>query len=208
MYVQMTFAALGLLTCAILALRFFWWRLPHRLRTLLLVLAGFSTILPAVSMVTKWSITYYHANTLLNWIAVVGYQLVLMRFSLVRPQWLTSICSVVLLLPIFGASLLFPLTAIFHPNDAEQFGIGGPYLCERAPWETRGGEIPGFDLSVYYSPRFAPFLKHRLQRSAFNTGECEAAISTASILHSSNEVLFHCPAKPGREAVERVLPLK
>ena len=201
-------AVLGVLTAAILVFRFFWWRLPERLRSLLLSFAAVCAILPAVTLVTRWSITSTRANTLVNWIAIAGYELILLRFSLVRPQWLTSFCSIVLLLPVFASSTLFPLTQIFHPKDTELFRIGGPYLCERSPWQTSGGETPGFDVRVYYQPRFAPFLKHGLQRSAFNAEECEAAQSTAVIVPDSRRVLFHCPAKPGQGAVDHILPLK
>src|SRR5215468_1484090 len=101
MYLQRTYAALGLLTAAMIVLRFFWWRLPHRLQTALLWIGGISAVLPALSLVTRWSITSDHANTFVNWVAITGYLLILMRFSLMRPQWLTSLCAFVLLLPIF-----------------------------------------------------------------------------------------------------------
>ncbi|HEX7158081.1 MAG TPA: hypothetical protein VF214_03645 [Edaphobacter sp.] len=210
MYVQKTYAALVLLTAAMFVLRFFWWRLPQRIQSALLWFGGVSAILPALSIVTKWSITSDRANTLLNWIAIAGYQLILMRFSLIRPQWLTSFCSFVLLLPIFGASLLFPLTEIFRPRVTTAFQIEGPYLGERTPSETSGTSEPEcriYDIRLYYRPRFAPFLKHRLQRSAFNTLECDASRSTAIVLHDSDEVQFHCPAKSGKPALDHVLPL-
>jgi len=207
MYVQMTFAGLGLLTGLTLILRFFWWRLPPPVRAAALAVSAVTASLPAISLLTTWSITSNEANTLMNWIAIAGYQVLLLRFSLIRPQWLTSFCAVVLLLPIFAASMVFPLTDIFHPKDTDLLAIERPYLCERSPWAAIDGKVPGFDIRVYYQPPFAPFLKHRVQRSAFNTSECDAARATASILKDTNEVLFHCPAKPGRGAVDHILPL-
>lgn len=207
MYVQLTIVVLGLLTGAMLVLRFFWWRLPDRLRTALLAIASVSVTLPVISLVSRWSTTSDRANTLLHWTAMVGYELILMRFSLLRPQWLSSFCAVVLLVPAFGSSLLLPLADIFDPKRSDVFEIGKAYLCERRPWDPIRGETPGFSLSVYYRPRIASFLRHRVQLSAFNTEECEASASTAWILSGSREVLFYCPAKPGQRPVEHILPL-
>jgi len=211
MYLQQTYAALGLLTAAMIVLRFLWWRLPRRMQSALLWVGGISAVLPALALVTKWSIASNHANTLVNWVAIAGYLLILMRFSLMRPQWLTSLCALVLLLPVFSSALLFPLADFFHPRDmTAAFQIEGPYLGERTESEASTNDDSRcriFDIKVYYQPKFAPFLKHRLQRSTFNTLECDAARTTAIVLHDSGEVQFHCPAKPGKSALDRILPL-
>jgi hypothetical protein len=207
MYVPLTIAVLGLLTGAMILVRFFWWRLPNRLRMVLLAIACISTMLPVISIATRWSTTSDKANAVLHWSAVAGYQLILMRFSLLRPQWLTSFCAVILIVPTFGASLLLPLTEIFPMKHRDVFEIGGRYLYERVPWDTTGTEVPGFTLMVYTRPRFAPFLRHRIQQSAFNAGECQASESSASILAETRQVLFHCPAKPGQQDIEHILPL-
>lgn len=208
MYVPSTIAVLGLLTGLVILLRSFWWRLPQGWRRVLLAIALVGAVLPVLSVVAHWETTSARMNTLLHWIAVAGYELVLMRFSLMRPRWLTTICAVILVLPIFGASLLLPLTEIFKPNDSEVFEIGDRYLYERSPWATTGSEVPGFDVTIYYRPRIAPFLRHRVQLSAFNSEQCNASASTASILPGARQVLFHCPAKPGQAPVEHILPLR
>ncbi len=207
MYVLMTIAAMGVITGAMILLRFFWWRSPWTARALLLAMACLSATLPILMIVTRWETTSDRANTLLRWIAFAGYELILMRFSLMRPQWLTSICAVVLLLPVLGTSLLLPLAELFHRKHKERFSIGGPYQCERSPWDISGTEVPGVNLTIYYQPKLAPFLHHQRQLSAFNAVECESSAATASILPGNKEVLFHCPAKPGGAAVERILPL-
>lgn len=208
MYVPTTLAVLGLLTGVVILLRSFWWQLPKRSRVILLAIASVAALVPVLSILTHWETTSAKVNALLHWTAVAGYELILMRFSLMRPRWLTTICAVILILPIFGASLLLPLTKIFKRSHAEVFSIGGPYLCERSPWATTATEVPGVDVKVFYRPRMAPFLRHRVQLSAFNSEQCEASASTASILPGAREVLFHCPAKPGQAPVEHILPLK
>jgi hypothetical protein len=208
MYVQLTLVTLALLTCAMVVLRFYWRRLPDRLQTILLTLACISAVMPMLFMVSRWSINSPKGNTLLHWIAVAGYELVLVRFSLIRPRWLTSFCSLILLLPMFGSSFIFPLTDIFHPADIQSVPIDVRHHYERMAWETTADEVPGFEIVVYSTPGFAPFLKHKLQRSAFNSDECQASRASASILPDGKNVLFVCPAKPGGQALTRVLPIK
>lgn len=208
MYVPITLAALGLLTGLVILLRGYWWRLPKRSRLALLAIASVAIVLPVVSLVSHWETTSARINSLLHWTAIAGYQLILMRFSLMRPRWLTTICAVILILPILGDSLLLPLSEIFRRNDSQVFTIGGPYLCERSPWATTATEVPGFDVRIFYRPRIAPFLRHRVQLSAFNSEQCEASASTASILPGAQQVSFYCPAKPGQAPVEHILPLK
>jgi hypothetical protein len=208
MYVQLTLAALGLLTIGMIVLRFFWRRLPDQLQTVLLAVACSSAVLPILSMVSGWSIRPAKGDALLHWISVAGYELVLVRFSLIRPQWLTSFCAVVLLLPMFGSSLVFPLVGAFHPAAIQSVAIDKNHHYERMAWDTTADEVPGFEIVVYRTPSFAPFLKHKLQRSAFNSDECVASEASASLLPDGRNVLFRCPAKPGGQAFARVLPIK
>jgi hypothetical protein len=208
MYIPTTLAVLGLLSGLVILLRSFWWRLPERSRAPLLAIALVAASLPVLSMVTHWETTSARINALLHWTAVAGYELILMRFSLMRPRWLTTICAFILVLPIFGDAFLMPLAKLFEPDDAEVFAMEGPYLCERSPWPTIGNKIPGFNLRVLYRPRIAPFLRHRVQLSAFNSEQCVASASTASILPGAQQILFHCPARPGQAPVEHILPLK
>ncbi len=206
MYVLITIAGLGMLTGVVILLRFFWWRTPAQIRTALLTVACVSATLPILMILTHWETTSDSANILLRWIAVAGYELILMRFSLMRPQWLTSISAVILILPILGASLLLPLTEMFHRRPKVRFNIGGPYHCDRLPWDTSGTEVPGVNLIIYYRPKFAPFLHRQVQLGEFNAAECEPLAATALLLPDQRQVLFYCPAKQGG-AVKRVLPL-
>src|SRR3954468_14817806 len=113
MHVPITIGILGLLTAAVVALRFLWWRLPSWLRKLMLGCAAAMVLVRFFFLVSLWSTTSTRVNALLCWTAVIGYEVVLVRFSLMRPQWLTTISAVILLLPILGSSLLLPLTRVF-----------------------------------------------------------------------------------------------
>ncbi|WP_263366174.1 hypothetical protein [Edaphobacter bradus] len=207
MYIPLTMAALALLTTAMIVLRFFWWHLPERLQTLLIGAGVTLTLLRVLFAATQWSMTSGRMNALLNWAAAAGFEIVLVRFSLMRPQWLTVLCALILLTPTFGSSLLMPLTLLFEPQPAEISSIGGPYMSERIAWEVWGDQNSGFDVMVYYKPPFAPFLHHLVQRFAFNTVQCDAAKSSAIADPNAKTVQFICPGHPGQQTLERTLPM-
>jgi len=208
MNIPTTFAVLLLLTAAMVVLRFFWWRLPERIQSWLLVCGAAFALLRVVFVLTQWSTTSVRVNNVLDWLSVAGLEVVLVRFSLMRPQWLTAPCALVLLTPLFGSSLLMPLAELFNPNPAKATAIGGNYLCEKTPWQSWGHGNTGYDLVIFYRPQYAPFLRRMVQRFAFNTVECDAAGSFAAANPADRTVRFHCPGNPGQEAIDRILPIQ
>jgi hypothetical protein len=209
MHVPVTFALLGLLTGIILVLRFLWWRLPSWLQRLALVCAAAMVFIRFAFLLSRWDMTSTRLNALLCWTAVVGYEVLLVRFSLMRPRWLTSISALILLTPLFGSTLLIPLTRIFDWERADISSIGGNYICEKSPWDTTVVGNTGMDLIVFYRPPFAPFLRHLVQRSAFGDDQCDSAASFA-IADTTNKVVhFHCPHRLDQQAdIEHTLPLR
>ena len=160
MHVPITLGVLSLLTGAVFALRFLWWRQPSWMRRVIIVCAIGMVSIRFFFLVSQWSTTSTRLNALLCWTAVIGYEVLVVRFSLMRPQWLTTISAVILLLPLLGSTLLIPLTRIFDWSPAEISPIGGHYICEKSPWDTAGNGTNGMDLIVFYRPPFAPFLRH------------------------------------------------
>jgi hypothetical protein len=208
MHIPQTFALLGLLTIGVLVLRHFWWRLPRPLRAAGLVFALAMIAIRLLFLVTLWSTTSTRLNALLYWTAVLGYQIVLARFSLMRPRWLTAPCAIILLLPLFGSTLLLPLTRVFEWQPADISAIGGPYLLEKSPWDTSDIGNSGVDLMVFYHPPFAPFLRHLSQRSSFSAEECDIAHASAAAFPDRKLVHFHCPARDEKHpAIDHMLPL-
>jgi hypothetical protein len=209
MHVPVTFALLGLLTGIIVVLRFLWWRLPPWLRSLALVCATVMVLIRFAFILSRWDMTSTRLNALLCWTAVVGYEILLVRFSLMRPRWLTSLSAVILLVPLFGSTLLIPLTRIFDWERADISSIGGNYICEKSPWDTTVAGNTGMDLIVFYRPPFAPFLRHLVQRAAFADDQCDSAASSAVADVTNKVVHFHCPGRPGKQAdIELTLPLR
>jgi len=208
MHVPLTFALLVLLTGIIVALRFVWWRMPPWLQSFLVAGAVAMFLIRFVFVVSHWSMTSTRLNALLCWTSAVGYEVLLVRFSLMRPRWLTSLSAVILLVPIFGSTLLLPLTRIFDWAPADISAIGGPYICEKSGWDTTVVGNSGMDLIVFYRPRFAPFLRHLVQRAAFADDQCESVASSAVADVTNKVVHFHCPGRSGKQTdIELTLPL-
>jgi hypothetical protein len=209
MHVPLTFALLALITGIIVALRFVWWRLPLWLRSFALVTSVAMFLIRFLFIVSHWSMASTRINALLCWTSVVGYEVILVRFSLMRPRWLTSLSALILLVPLFGSTLLLPLTRIFDWSPADISAIGGPYICEKSEWDTSAVGNTGMDLIVFYRPPFAPFLRHLVQRAAFSDDQCDSAASSAVADVTNKVVHFHCPGRPGKQAdIELTLPLR
>ena len=209
MHLSLTFALLGLLTGAVLLLRMLWWKLPIRTRRGILVLACAMVLLRMGFIATQWSMTSTKMNDVICWMAVAGYEILLARFSLMRPQWLTTASAIVLLVPLMGSTLLLPLTRIFDWTVDDISKLPGPYILERNTWDTDGSGQSGMDMIVFYQPRLVPFVRHISQRASFGDDECDAETSTARVDPQSRMVHFHCPARgDGKPAIDVILPLR
>jgi hypothetical protein len=208
MLVPLTFVALFLLIAVMIWLRSKWWKLSTRAQYCLLGVGAGLTALRLVFVLSQWGMSWSRMNDVMNWLSVAGFQVLLTRFSLMRPQWLTIPCAVILLTPLLGSSLLLPLTALFAPKTNVVRSIGPHYYSDRDAWKVEGAGNHGYDLVVYYRPPFFPVLQHMVQRFAFNTEECNASESYATVNEGNGTVTFLCPANPGKEPMERVLPLK
>ncbi len=209
MHLPQTFVLLGLLTVAVFVLRLRWWRLPSWLRGLILVAAVAMLLLRIGFIGSQWGFTSTRLNALLAWFSVAGYLVLLARFSLMRPQWITSIGSVILLFPLVGSTLLIPLTRVFDWSAADIIDLEAPYILERSPWDTDSSGNSGMDLIVFYRPPLFPLVRHMVQRAAFSNEECRAAEATAQSNMEQQTVHFHCPAlNTSKPAIDLVLPLR
>jgi hypothetical protein len=208
MHFGQTIGLLVALTVAILILRFFWFRMPRRLERRVLLFAGFVVALRFIFLVALLRTMSPFFDALLCWTAVAGYELMLVRFSLMQPRWLTSISAFVLLLPIFGSTLLFPLTGIFDMEPADIRPIGGQYLLERSPWDVKVSGHAGVDLGIFYQPPWAPFLRHMVQRSSFGDEQCDSKAVIVTVDSANKLARFHCPGHEGQDAIDLTLPIR
>jgi len=209
MHFGQTIGLLVALTVVILILRFFWSRMPLKAERTVLAVATSAVALRFIFLVTQWGTMSPFFDSFLCWTAVAGYELMLVRFSLMQPRWLTSISAFVLLLPIFGSSLLFPLTGIFDTEPADIRPIGAHYVLDRWPWSVAVSGHAGMDFGVYYRPPMVPFLRHMVQRSSFSDEQCDSKAVTVTIDRANKLVHFHCPGHHGgQDAVDLALPLR
>jgi hypothetical protein len=210
MYIPLTTAALALLTVAMILLRIFWPRVPPRLRFLLIRASIAMIILHGLFVVTKWTTTSDRLNVLINWLAIAGYELLVLLFSRLPPRWLTLPSTIILLVPLFASSILGPLTRLFEPAARKNLSLGDHLFYEVSPWSNPGGGNKGVDVIIYYRPRFAPFLRHKLQSVPFNDQECNSRAASAVAFPAEKTVLGQCPNWPSQAAgtVDKLLPLR
>lgn len=209
MHLPLTFGLLGLLTGAVLLLRFLWWKLPGWLRRSILITSCAMVLFRVFSIASQWSMTSTRLNAVICWAAVAGYEVLLARFSLMKPQWLTSISSVILLAPLIGSTLLIPLTRIFDWSAPDITVLAKSYILEKSPWDTDSSGNLGMDMLVFYRPPLIPILRHLAQRASFGDDECNPGAASAQVDPQRRIVHFHCPAHgDGKPAIDVILPLR
>jgi len=209
MFIPITTAALALLTVAMLLLRIFWSRVPPQLQSFLIRASIAMIALHGLFLVTKWTTTSSWLNSVVNWLAIAGYELMVLLFSRLSPRWLSVPSTVILLIPLFAASILFPLSHVFRPGGDKNIPLSDHLFYEVDPWANTGRGNAGVDLVIYYRPPFAPFLRHKLQAIPFNDQECNSSAAFAIAFPAKKTVLGRCPNWPTQSSgsVDKLLPL-
>jgi hypothetical protein len=209
MHVQITTATLALLTVLMILLRVFWLRIPVALRTFIIWFAVSSFVLRVVFVLTKTGTDSDYLNAALSWFAVGAYELFILLFTLLPPNWLTSISAAILLVPVFAASVLTPLTHLFEPPD-KVVSLGNHFFSNQTFWHEGPSTNSGVELNVFSKPRFAPFLRRYRLHVIFNNVQCNTAASYAIIQPDNKSVLFRCPLWPSQQGpgpVEELMSL-
>jgi hypothetical protein len=195
----LTFAALALLTVALILLRLRWAHLSPKTHEILIACACVALGLYAFSAVTRWSTSSNHLNAALYWFAVAAYEFFLLLFTLLRPRWLTTIIAVVLILPILSASPFLPLADLFDPAPHTIVSIGSNFISERTPWGTGTAPSSGFDLVIYSHPSWTHVLRRRRQACHYFSGQCDASRASATLQPDGKHVLMSCPAASNQQ---------
>ena len=196
----LTFAILAILTGALIVLRVRWRHLSAKAHAIFITCAGAALLLYAISFTTGWSTASNHLNAALYWFAISGYEFFLLLFTLLRPRWLTTTITIVLIFPILSASAFLPLAEIFDSAPHTIVSIGPGLTSDRAPWGTGAPATSGFDLTIYSHPSWTNFFRRRRQASRYFSGQCNASESTATLQPDAKHVLMLCPAAPGQQA--------
>jgi len=200
MYIPITTAALVSLTAAMILLQIFWLRIPPRSRSFLIRASIAVIVLQAIFVVTKWTTTSDRLNVIINWLAIAGYELLVLLFSRLSPRLLTIPSAAILLIPLFAASIVFPLAHLFAPSSNDYISLGNHRFYKVESWANTGGGNAGVDILIYYHPPFVPFLRHKLQTIPFNDQECNSKAAFALPGPTANTVLGRCPHSPTESA--------
>jgi hypothetical protein len=197
MSIPLTFATLALMTVAMILLGAFWLRVPHWLNIFLPRAAIVIILVQVFFVATKWGTASDRLNVLINWLAVAGYELLLVLFSRLSPRGLTSLSAAILIVPLFASSIVMPLALLFQRGTIKKVPIGHNLYYRRVAWDDSGA-IPGVDLDVYYRPPLLPFLSRKLQTQSFNSAQCDAFSAIILPGPDSETVLAHCPHTPSQ----------
>jgi hypothetical protein len=210
MYIPITTATLALLTVAMVLLRIFWSRVPPRLRFFLIRASIAMIMLHGLFVITKWNTTSDRLNVFINWLAIAGYELLVLLFSRLSPRWLTLPSTIILLIPLFASTILGPLTYLFDPASHKNVPLGDHLFYEVDPWMNAGGGTKGVDVIIYYRPPFVPFLRRKVHSTPFNDRECNSSAASAIGFPAKKTVLCRCPNWPTQSTgtVDKVFPLR
>ena len=198
MHIPITIAALALLTVAMFFVQLFWMHFHPGLRFALISASIAATLIHAFFTATKWGTSSTYVNVIINWLAIAGYELLVLLFTRLSPRWLTALCAAVLLVPLFATSILLPLTMIFQPGAIKRVPIGDNLFYKVSPWSNNGAANSGVDLDIFYRPQLAPFLSHRVKSQPFNTQQCNASAAFAILGPAPHTVIARCPRWPSQ----------
>ncbi len=211
MHVPITLFALALLTVGMVLLRARWERISSRLQAAIVGSVLVFCLLWGFSHLSKWETSSFYANALLNWARVVGWELLLMLFSLLRPRWITVPLAVLLLVPVLGATVLLPLTDVFERPAILTRTLPGGYVVDtRLAHQADPVRIPEVEVTLYHQPRLLPMLRRIRHITSFTEAQCNTRATSAVPDGAGRNLLIHCPAWPDRAADDpwdEVVPL-
>jgi hypothetical protein len=209
MYIPITTITLILMTVAMIGLRLVWSRIPPLAARFILYAAFALVLLHFFLLASKWETSSDRFNTLLSWLFIGSYELLILQLTRWRPLWLTAFSAATLILPLFSASILLPLTLLFQPEFSPMVPIGQSLWYQIVPWTNTGAGIGGGDIQVYYRPSAAPFLRHKFTSTPYNDAQCNFKAAFAEPGPRPGTVLARCPHWPSQPAgsVDEVLPL-
>ena len=210
MHLPLTFGVLAALAMAVLLLRSRWDRLSPRVRRTILIFAIAVLVLRGLGLVANFSVSF-RVDAAMYWMCLAGYGVLLARFSLARPRWLTSLIAVTLALPLLAATAFLPLTELFDQAAPSVARVGGDLYSELRRIRTSPVSVDGAEFNIYSRPAWAPFLRRRRQTARLFDTQCDTGAISAVLLPGGRSVRVTCPQWPGQPisaAHVAVVPLR
>ena len=196
MHVPVTLLALACLTAALVIVREIWPRIGMGGRRVILALAILSILVSAQMFLLGWSTVSPLFNASIRWMAVAGYELILLLFTRLRPRWLTGLTAAVLLLPVLSTSALLPLTSLFERRPPETISLSPNLVLVKSQWDAAGMGNHGVDAAVVRIPSRLPFLRDQVAGVRLYDTQCDTALTSATLDTTAHIVVIHCPASP------------
>lgn len=197
MLVLLIFAVLATFVTALVFLRFRWPSLSAQSQHFMIGTACVIPVVTGIAAITKWASTSPRLNAGVYLAFLLSYAFFLTLFTHLRPQWLTTIIAVILIVPLFSASVFLPLGKLFKTPPAT-ISLGDGFFSERAPWGSGSAPSSGTDLTIYYRPAWLPFLQRKLLSSRYYGGQCNAWAAYAVLRPDHWSALMVCPPWPGQ----------
>ncbi len=197
LYIAVCLAAVSAL---VLLLRQRWWQLRPLTRRLALALSFAAIAMEGLLRSSGWSFSSNWANGVLYWAVILGYELLLARFSLMRPRWLTATIGLVLALPLLSASIFLPLGIVFDRTPHTVVPLGRGLYSERVRLNVSPIAVSGVDFDVYTRSRLLPFFRRRHQGARLYDTQCDTAETSATLQPDGKTLLVTCPPWPGQPA--------
>ncbi len=189
----LTVGALAVLLASALVLRSRWPRLPRRLHRAVLATALLLLLLESLTDVTKWGPSASRLDDLLVWGRVVGYVVLVILFTRLRPRALTTAIAVVLLFPLLAASIYLPLEHLFSTAPRHVTPVTDTISLETELWQSAGGDNYGVDYTISERARRLPFLQHTLKIGRLYRTQCDIDAMSAFLSQTTRQVILHCP---------------
>ena len=210
MHLPLTFGVLATLAVALGVLRWRWDRLPPMAQQWVLVTALFALLLHGVSSAVNLSVSF-RVDAALYWLSLAGYGVLLMRFTLMQPRWLTTSAGMVLAVPVLAATVLLPLTEIFDGTSPATAPLGNGLYSELRRIQTSPVAVNGAEFDIYSHPTWAPFLRRRRETARLYDTQCDTQAMYAVLQPGGRAVRITCPEWPGQQTGAEhtvVLPLR
>ena len=197
MHLPLTYFVLTTVGVGLVLIGWRWWSFSRAARRLMLGVAVTAIALRMMEMAFHCSPASFRVDAMLCWFSTVGYGLLLVRFSLLRPRWLTIPVAAVLALPVCSATLVLPLTEVFDRTPPTVAQIGGGLYSVRRRIETSPVAVNGAEFDIYSRPAWAPFLRRQRETARLFDTQCDTSAMYAVLLPGNRAVRVTCPDWPG-----------
>ncbi len=211
MHVPITLALLAAIMTAAVLLRIRWTFLSARQQKAVVALAFGALLVQVFMHLLKWEPNSDRMYRFVSWIAVTGYIFLLILSTRIAPRWLTTLSTVILLLPLMAPSLLYPLADIFNDSPHFEDPLVHSLVSVRVPWQAVSGGTSGIDFDIYYRPSWAPFLRHGIYHERLYNGQCDTAKMSVALSADHKHALVSCPPWPDQsteQSYDLIFPLR